>query len=288
MKVSRPNQAFPRRFVFHGNAVAASFFLTKIDGVELEEPAIHPVTGQSSLPVIGGRSESEVLTPSIPAQMASVFSYAGARTMAQGAFQGKNAVTTVEASVSAVRVANRPAAGESDDLSPIEFRAGALSLSLRSTHPPKGLPRIEFAETPQFADVSLNGQPVALELNTELMKLSRWDDLQKRFCTNRKFFESCAFGTGDSKRTLAFGDEIPYSSDSYALCSFVRSVRVGDQQIQGHAIYVAGFGTIYFGEIILNDRERRVTMVRIELGCQSAGQAVLVETDPNGTKVPPR
>jgi hypothetical protein len=282
---SKPTNNFPRRFVFHGNAVAAEVFLTKIGNVE--QTVINPVTGQSSLPVIGGKSESEVLTPSLPAQLANVFFYAGARTKAQGVFEGKNAVTTVEASVHDVRVTNRPAPEESDDLSPIEFRAGALSLSLRSTHPPKGQPRIEFAETPQFDGLSLNGQPILLELNTELMQLARWTDLEKRFRTNRGFFESCAFGLTDPKRPLTFGKDIPYTVGSYALCSFVRSITWGNRTIPGHVLVQRGFGTIYFGEMLVNDRERRVTMVRMQLGSQNGGQAVFAENAPNGTFWPP-
>jgi hypothetical protein len=282
---NKPTNNFPRRFVFHGNAVAAEVFLTKIGNVE--QTAINPVTGQSSLPVIGGKSVSEVLTPSLSAQLASVFSYGAARTNAEGIFEGKNAITTVEASVNDVRVTNRPAPKQSADLSPIEFRAGALSLSLRSTHPPKGQPHIEFAQTPQFQGVSLNGKPILLELNTELMQLSRWSDLAKRFRTNRKFFESCPFGPFDPKSPLAFGQEIPYAAGSYALCSFVRSIKWGDQTIAGHVLTHPGFGSIYFGEILLNDRERRITMVRMQLGCENAGQAVFAEGDPNGTYWPP-
>jgi hypothetical protein len=59
-------------------------------------------------------------------------------------------------------------------------------------------------------------------------------------------------------------------------------------EIPGHVLAVEGFGVIYFGEILLNDRERRVTMVRMKLGCANAGQAVFAENAPNGTWVPPR
>jgi hypothetical protein len=283
---TKPANAFPRRFVFHGNAVAAEVFLTKVGNVE--QTVINPVNGQSSLPVIGGESSSEVLTPDFPALLASVFSYSGARTSAQGIFVEDAAVTTVESSVNDVRVTNRPTPDESDDLSPIEFRAQALSLSLRSTHPlTGGQPRIEFVETPQFLGLSLNGQPIQLELNTELMRLTRWDDLNERFRTDREFFESCPFGATDSARSLTFGQGIPYTAGSYALCSFVRSIRLGDQVIPGHAIEQRGFGTIYFGEILVNDKERRVSMVRMQLACENAGQTVFAETDPNGTLIPP-
>jgi len=283
---SNPTDAFPRRFVFHGNAVAAGVFLTRIGNTERRVD--NPVTGQSSLPVIGGLSLSEVLTPTFPEELTSVFSYSAARTKAQGVFEGEDAVTTVEASVSAVRVTNRPLPEESADPRPIDFRAAALSLSMRSTHPPKGQPRIEFVGQPQFVDLSLNGQPIQLKLNEELMQLARWKDLEKRFRTNRAFFDSCPFGRTNSKRPLTFGQEIPYTVGSYALCSFVQSIDWGGRIIPGHVLVARGFGTIYFGEVLVNDRERRVTMVRMQLGCQNAGQAVFAENAPNGVFIPPR
>jgi len=276
---------FPRRFVFHGNAVAAEVFLTKIGNQE--QTVINPVTGQSSLPVIGGISQSEVDAPELPAQLATAFSYGAARTHAQGIFEGENAVTTVAAAVQDVRVTNRPGPEQSGERSPVEFRAAALSLSLRSTHGPKGQPHIEFAERPQFEGLSLGGRPIRLELNEELMALTRWKDLEKRFRTNRAFFASCPFGLTNAKRPLTFGQDIPYTVGSYALCSFVRSIQWGDETIPGHVLTQHGFGSIYFGEILVNDKERRVTMVRMLLGSENSGQAVFAETDPNGIWIPP-
>ena len=283
---SKPTNNFPRRFVFHGNAVGAEVFLTRIGKVERR--IVNPVSGQSSLPVIGGLSESAVDDPDLRDELAEVFSYRGARTKAEGVFEGEDAVTTVEASVNDVRVTNRPTPEESDDPAPIEFRARALSLSMRSTHTPKGQPRIEFAGTPRFEDMLLNGQPIVPELNTELMQLARWKDLVKRFRTNRAFFDSCPFGLTNSKRPMAFGQDIPYTVGSYALCSFVRSINWGGRIIPGHVLRQPGFGAIYFGEILLNDHERRVTMVRMQLGSQYCGQAVFAENAPNGIWIPPR
>jgi hypothetical protein len=230
-----------------------------------------------------------VLTPSLAEPLAAVVSYGAAQTKARGTFEGENAVTTVEASVNDVRVTNRPAPEESDDLSPIEFRAGALKISLLSRHPHEGEPFIEFAETPLFQDMSLNGRPIVLELNTELMGLTRWSQLQNRFRKDQEFFNSCAFAPAHSAHPpAAFGEGIPYTVGSYGLCSFVRSIKWGDETIKGHVLDQIGFGTIYFGEILLNDRERRVTMVRMRLGSDNSGQAVFAEGDPNGTWIPPR
>jgi hypothetical protein len=278
---SKPTNNFPKRFVFHGNAVAAAVYLTKIGDVE--KTVIHPVTGQSSLPVIGGRSESDVPSPAIPPELAGIVSHGAMRTKAHGLFVGKNAVTTVESSVRDVRVTNAQSASSP----PIEFQASALALSMSSTHPPKGQPRIEFVKPPEFNGLSLNGQPIELELNKELMRLARFDDLEKRFRTNRAFFDSCPFGLKDGSRPLTFGKKIPYTPGSYALCSFVRRINWGGRTIEGHVLTLPGFGSIYFGEILLSERQRRATMVRMQLGSRHRGVVSFACGDPNGTPWPP-
>jgi len=278
---SKPTNNFPRRFVFHGNAVAAAVYLTRIGDVE--QSVIHPFTGQSSLPVIGGRSESDVPKPVIPPELKGIVSHGAMRTKAHGVFVGKNAVTSVEASVKDVRVIN----AQSASASPIEFQAGTLALSMRSTHPPKGQPRIEFVETPDFDGLSLDGQPIELELNTELMRHSRFNDLEKRFRTNRAFFDSCPFGLANPKRPLTFGKKVPYTPGSYAICSLVRRFTWGGRTIEGHVLAQPGFGTIYFGEILLSERQRRFTMVRIQLGSRHRGAVSFSCGDPNGTTWPP-
>jgi hypothetical protein len=159
---------------------------------------------------------------------------------------------------------------------------------MRSRHPSEGQPAVEFAQRPQFVGLSLDGQSIEPQLNDDLMRLTRWQDLENEYRTNRKFFESCSFAQDSAKAPVAFGQPVPYTAGSYALASFVRSIRLGNVEIPGHQLAVRGFGVIYFGEILLNDRERRVTMVRVQLGCDNEGQGVFGETDPNGTYIPPR
>jgi len=281
---------FPRRFVFHGNAVAAEVFLTRIGDTDLD--LVQPVDGQSSLPVIGGYSESLVENPTLRDDLAKVFAYSQAHTMANGRLDSNGAaVTNVQASVAAVRVTNQPSPGETADQSPIVFRADALSLSMLSTCAPDAdQPTIEFVDgTPRFQGLSLAGLPIELELNTGLMQCSRWDDLVNKFRTVRAFFDNVceSFARLDPERAPSFGDDVPFVRGAYALCSFVRSIRWGDRTIPGHVLVQPGFGAIYFGEMLLNDREWRVTMVRMRLGSNNAGQAVFAETDPNGTMWPP-
>ncbi len=285
---AEPNR-FPQRFVFHGNAVSAETYLTRVG--DAQTYLVHPVTGQSSLPVIGGHSESAPPNPEwkVP-ELGAVFDYTDAKTRADGRLDEKGvAVTLVQASVKNVRVTNQPTKDEPGP-GPSEFRAASLSMSIRSVHPQKGQPSIEFVDEPQFQELTLDGKRIDLELNKELMALSRWNDLKRRFQKDKDFFEQCleCFGLPDLGQPPSFGDPIPRPVGGYALCSFVRAIHWGDETIKGHVLERKGFGAIYFGEMLINDRERRVTMVRMRLGSANGGQAVFVETAPNGTWWPPR
>jgi len=280
---------FPRRFIFHGNAVAAEVFLTKIG--DTQQYLAQPVGGQSSLPVIGGFSESLIETPSIDVFLAKVFDYRKVHTMAEGRLNDDVARTLVYASVDSVRVTNEPAPGETKDSHPITFTADTIALSLLSVHRlSEPQPTIEFVnDTPQFQGMTLDGLPIELEFNTELMRCSRWDNLEKKFRSDKDFFNNCSesFAPLNPERPPSFGDKIPFVRGGYAQASFVRSIRWGDRVIRGHVLAQPGFGTIYFGEMLLNDREWRVTMARMQLGSHNTGQAVFAENDPNGTIWPP-
>jgi hypothetical protein len=283
-----PGQAanrFPERFVFHGRAVAAGAFITRIGTEEVNK--ISPVQAHSSLLTIGGHAESSAQS-SDPA-LADFFSHGEARTQARGTLESSGAVTTLSASVRDVRMVNRPSPGESSDMRPIEFKAALLSLEMRATHPRKGQPRFEFPNPPQFQGMTLDNLPLEIELRTELTDMAAMAAMEKRFRGNQKFFLAYrdAFMLPDPSRPLAFGQKIP-RMNTYAVCSIVRSIRWGDQKIDGHVLTKVGFGSIFFGEMLVNEFNRRVTLVRVKMGSEGRGDASFGEGDPNGTWIPPQ
>jgi hypothetical protein len=275
---------FPARFVFHGNAVAAGAIITRVGQEQVLK--VSPVQGQSSLPTIGGHSES-LVQGSDPA-FAEVFSYGEVRTQADGILQDAGAVTTVSTSVRDLRMVNRPSPGETPDLHPIEFKAALLSLDLRSTHPRKGPPRIEFSSPPQFQGISLDNLPVIVNLRQELLDLSVMADLEARYRKDKKFFADVrnAFMWPDPSKPPAFGQKIP-RMNGYGVTSIVRSIQWGEQQIDGHVLTKTGFGSIYFGEMLINEFNRRVTLVRVKMGSDTGADGSFGDGDTNGTWIPP-
>jgi hypothetical protein len=53
-------------------------------------------------------------------------------------------------------------------------------------------------------------------------------------------------------------------------------------RIDDNSIVVPDFGTVYFGEILITSVERRVSMLRFELGSPEGGDVVCAEVGTNG------
>jgi hypothetical protein len=59
-----------------------------------------------------------------------------------------------------------------------------------------------------------------------------------------------------------------------------------DARIDGHTVIVKNFGTVYFGELLISGHERRLTMVRFELGSPVGGYADVGDVVTNGGGFP--
>jgi len=274
---------FPPRFIFHGNAVAAEVIIHRIGSQRVRK--VSPAQGQSSLPVIGGHSESFV-ERSHP-DFDEVFSYGEARTQARGFVEDHNAITTVSASLRDLRMTNRPAPGEADDLRPVEFRAGMLAISVESTHPRHGEAHIRYA-APQIEGLSLDGLPIELELRREFLDLPTMREIEERFRTNESFFRDCrdAFMRRIGVAVPEFGSNIPRLRH-HAFISIVRAIHWGGRRIEGHVLTKTGFGRIYFGEMLIHEHNRRLTLVRVKMGSDNDADGAFLESDPNGDWWPP-
>jgi hypothetical protein len=70
--------------------------------------------------------------------------------------------------------------------------------------------------------------------------------------------------------------------------TIVRSIKwAGDPYpgatIEQHVVTVPDFGKIFFGEILITDQSRRLTMVRLELGSPIGGVVACGEVETNGS-----
>lgn len=96
------------------------------------------------------------------------------------------------------------------------------------------------------------------------------DDTELRIGVDTKAINSLPTHSDLVKANL--GDrKHPRSHDQCAVATVVNKItwvgkELDDVDINGHTVFVPGFGTIYFGEVVSGWNQRRILMVRIALG----------------------
>ena len=279
-------------FIFRGNAVAASGYLTKLDNQPIElNPDTVTVHGESSLPVIGGVSRSRIDKPVLP--YPEWISYDTCETFAEGSSAGDTTVTTVRASVNNVRVMTRPSP---EDYAPgvqsITFRADRLAIGVRSVYRYQSEPVFELAEpelgTMSLTRTSIDGPaavlPLRLEFDVDLMGLGTLSALDNAFLGDQDFFNAQAPRyAGSSDDELVFSESrMPRSEHGYVITSIVKRIVLGDRIIEGNVLAEPGFGTIQFGVMLVNGYNRRISLAVVRTGSDPAGSSNFSGVDPNG------
>jgi hypothetical protein len=251
-----------RRFLYNAHAVALAGAFTKPRAEFLEAQAV------SALPVTGGLSTSRVenfrFRDLVSFRLAHSYA-SGTHNPETGAFN--TLVTTVI---------------EGFDIMGV-LTADKIVSRLASRHfiaPPKG--RFEDKENPNqipepsiltlgshIENLRLTGQPVELTPDPDI--LAKW-----------KQYSSLQEGCRNRENAYAAIEE------GSIITSIFKAVDCkGGVEIHGHRIDFEEFGSIYLGEIHVQAAERRLTMIRFELGCSNQGDGGCGEVGGNGSPVPP-
>jgi hypothetical protein len=256
------------RFIFHGNAMP---FGGRIEAVN-DKPHFELIKGPpaAALPVVGGWSiatSSGSCCHDWIKWGATVADCKGERTGQQ------SYVTTVLSSIADVYVKNDPHV----------FDARQIKIRMVSEHGAPGVqPKIVPAEI-VFEGVRLDGDPITVPFDDDLARFPTFAEFEQEYQNNQSFFDkyqACLkFPAGE---TGVFGGRLPRTRRGYVLATFVRSVVWRGQTFPGNVLSLKGFGNIYFGEVLCNEDNRRVTMVRLALGCAIQAVAAFGEVDHNG------
>jgi hypothetical protein len=277
-----------RRFLFRGNASALSgqIFRPKTVIVDLD--------GASSLGVSGGRSQAQIKGRSF----GDVIRFGSAMTLAEGLFddaKAAKAVTNHKAepetlnATTNVAVEIRELAVGKDPTFTAKFIRGALvSRSPRGSGEPSIVPVKDSA----IKGVEIGGFALDIVLNVALFekydtrsKVAAAADDAKVIEKRKQHFVPDATLKGQSRRAgIVVRDGIVYTT-------IVQSVKWRDKPfpgatIEGHVVTVPEFGKIFFGELLVGSSERRLTMVRFELGSEAGGWADAGGLDTNGSYYP--
>jgi hypothetical protein len=278
-----------RRFVFRGNAsaLAGQIYRPKTIIVDLD--------GASSLGVSGGRSQSQIKGRSF----GDIIKFGSAFTLAEGRFDDEkkafdvsnhkgrqtdlDATTTVTAELRELSVGLKPV-----------FTAKRIRGTLVSRKPDgSGEPSIAPARDTVIQGVAIGGAGLTVTLNVALFQ--KYDTRSKIVAAadDPKFVKSngnhlVTGATIDGQSTGRPGLVARYG---VIYTTIVKEIRWDGKpfpgaKIDGHSVIVPELGTVFFGELFIASAERRLTMVRFDLGSPDGGWVDGGGVDTNGSFYP--
>lgn len=263
------------RFVFRANAIPMSGRVLKIGNDPVSQNLPSPPA--SSLSVVGGFCQATA-AGSI---FRDIFSWGQCVAQSQGELKGDAHVTTLTSSIQNVYAANGP-----NNI----FTAGQLKLSLTSVHPKTGQPSIVPTEVIFGGDAGMSLNKTKITVTTDLddfRKLATLETFDAEFQQNDAVYKKYRdrFVTPEGKPP-EWKQAIPRVSGGYVATSIVSSIKWGNKKYPGNVLRLEGFGSIYFGEVLMNEYNRRFTLVRLAMGSDVQAEVAFAEGDPNGSWIP--
>ncbi len=279
---------FRKLFHFRGNASALSGLFYRPKTVIVDMP------GASSLGVSGGRSQAQIEGRSF----GDVIRFGSAMTFAEGLYDDEklaravsdhkgepqilNSTTNVVSEIRELAVGQKPL-----------FTAKRIRGTLVSSSPrDSGEPSIAAGKGALIQGVDIGGFALTVTLNTTLFqkydtrsKVAAAADDPKIIAKFGQHFVIDATIQGQPRRPgLIVRNGLIYTTIVERI-SWVGKPFPGSK-IDGHVVTIPDFGTIFFGELLVGGTERRLTMVRFDMGSPIGGWADGGGLDSNGSFYP--
>ncbi len=137
----------------------------------------------------------------------------------------------------------------------------------------------------KFENLSICGHPVNITLDFGLFEdIQTYEQAQKAFLDPASDFRKIAEEPFQDGQVLK-----PQGDNGVFLCSLVKDMDVDYPGVEpcGHSLYVPGFGTVYFAEVLITHGQRTLTMLRFELGSTTSGSGSGSSATSNGRQYPP-
>jgi hypothetical protein len=263
------------RFIFRGNAIPFGARVVAVGG----KPAPRLLTSPpaSSLAVVGGRSRGT----SAGSSSDSAFKWGATLAESRGELAATgNYVTTVTSSIASAYAKNDP----------IIFEADLLRITIVSDHPKTGQPSIVPKEIVFGAEkgMFLNGKPIKVEYDNDLATYGTFAGFEKQYRTVESFFRKYQSRCKrlPTAKDPVFGERLPRITGGYVSTSIVRRIIYNGKTISGNMLALTGFGRIFFGEVLMNEYHRRLTVVRLAMGSFMEANVAYAEADTNGSWEP--
>jgi hypothetical protein len=278
---------FTRRFIFRGNAAAISGRIVRPTDVLIDSGVA------SSLTVVGGRSTARAAA----SRFGEWVSFGAAATSAEGLFDDlkqhierthhrvrEDALTTttrVHAEVTSLAIEGTP-----------RLTVKRLHAALTSRSPlGSGEPAIAVGSDTVIEGVEIGGYGLIVELEVPLFQ--KYDTRSKLLAAadDPRFVKEsgdCLFMKASHSGTPAPPPGRLLHSCGTTYATIVKSIRWSGEPYPGatidhHSVTVPDFGTMYFGELLVTDLSRRLTLLRLALGSPVGGDVACPEVESNGT-----
>jgi hypothetical protein len=277
----------PLRYVFHSHAAAFGGRIVRPKDLVLE------AHGASALLVTGGRSVATLQRTTFD----EFFEVESANTVTEGFFEDLKGFIDVtnhkaeEQSLTAVSRARAEVIGLSVGRKPrMTIKRVVAELTNRSAGH-SGQPAIRIGKDVAIDGISIDGYRLVVELNTRpFLKhdthakvLAAADDAKFVEEAGESLFMPKRFA--HDKKTPAFRKLIRTGNTIYA--TIVKSIRWDGKpfpksEIHDNMVVLPEFGRVFFGELLISEYERRLTMVRMALGSDAGGSAAAGDVSTNG------
>ena len=281
----------PLRYVFHSHAAAFGGRIVRPRDIVLE------AHGASALLVTGGRSVAQLQRTKFD----EFFEVESANTLTEGFFEDLAGFVEVthhraqEQGLAAVSRARAEVVGFSVGRKPRMTIARIVAAMTNRSAGHSGQPAIRIGDDVAIDGISIDGHRLVVELDTtpfvthdtHAKLLAAADDPAFVADAGESLFMSQRFD-GDPK-TPAFRKLIRTGSTIYA--TIVKSIRwegtpFPESEIRDNVVVLPEFGRVFFGELLISEQSRRLTMVRMALGSDSGGSASAGDVETNGVWSP--
>lgn len=261
--------------------------------------------------VLGGsirRPFSELIT--VPCGSSSLASAGGYHTSEAGPYRLRNlisferAYTQVSGSRDAKGLYNTHASVVIEKFSLLDVvTADRIVAQISSTHEP-GQDESEIRVTgTHFVDLRIGGKLIEVNVDATLISnCPKLSDLEKHYAGDPSvkqhldavnYWRKPAHEVPDFMRdrvTIAScgEDELPKSKGGVTLMSLLAEPLppIPGGKSFGNAVHLPGIGRLFFAELQISARSKRISMLRFDLGSPSEGGGSAGEPDVNGSEIP--
>ncbi len=286
-----------KRFLFHGNAIAFAAHIRR------PENFFVPTIARSCLPVTGGRAEAAEQKRSF----SDLISFESASSRATGDYtelekavefthgnHGDNNLPTstiVETAVTGFKVQVRqpPAAEAAPAIRTLEINRLYLRMENTSEH---GYPTAFHLLDVDIDGGSVDGHGFRVVTNHKLFSEHKTKQkLEQAFSQSNDLHRLHGrhfFSTDEQDEPGKLPEE-----NGIVLCTVVKGIEWANSpaegcEIRGNRLKISGIGSLYFGELIIEEDFRRLTLLRFQLGSPYGGEGSVCEAQSGGHWYPPK